>query len=192
MATWLPELDVDWFWIVGKPASPVRNASTTPPNFLFVESSDAFENIAPKVCAACHYALDKNTDYLCVMDDDTYCRPERLLKSGFNRADYIGYVRTAGLNGVPYIQGSCFWLSARSMEHIILSGEMRNGIIDDGAVGRALVDKVLFSHDYRYEPGPYPNVRPLPGNSIISTHKCTTMQIMQAVHQPFARNTSRT
>lgn len=183
--TWLPELDADFFFLVGKPVEDI-------PDVLSIPVSDAFEDIAPKVHAACHYALNENTDFLCILDDDTYLRPERLLNSNFWKADYIGFMRTSGLfynQEIPYAQGSCLWLSRRAMEHVLRSKVMVPGVIDDGALGRALVDRVQFTHDYRYYPGPVPEVRPLPENKIISTHKCLPPQ-MRWVHEDFKKRNS--
>jgi hypothetical protein len=182
LATWLPELDADFFFLIGNPV-PVGN------DFLYCQTSDAFADIAPKVFLACKYALDENITNLCVCDDDTYIRPERLMQSYFWKGDYIGFMRTSGLDynqGVPYAQGSAFWLSERSMEHIVQRPDiMVPGVIDDGAVGRCLIDKVRFTHDWRYEPGPYPERAPAPGNNVITTHKCLPAQML-AVHKAWS------
>jgi len=187
LATWLPELDADFFFLIGSPA-PVGND-----DFLYCRTSDAFSDIAPKVFLACKYALDENVTNLFVCDDDTYARPERLMRSYFWKGDYIGFMRTSGLDynqGVPYAQGSAFWLSERSMERIATCPDiMVSGVIDDGAVGRCLIDTVQFIHDYRYEPGPYPERSPLPDNNIITTHKCLPAQ-MREVHKPWAKHLS--
>lgn len=188
--TWLRHLDADFFYLIGNPTP--QNGGPTLPEVLSCDVSDEFENIAPKIKVACRYALDENADFLFVCDDDTYVRPDRLLRSGFIHGDYIGFMRTSGLDynkGVPYAQGSAYWLSARAMELVVLSSVMQNGIIDDGAVGQALVDKVPFTHDWRYEPGPHPIRRPLPENNLITTHKCHSADLMQSVHLPFTRNT---
>lgn len=149
--------------------------------------SDDFKDIAPKVRIACRYALDTNVEHMLVCDDDTYARPERLIKSGFEKHDYVGFMRTSGLDynrGVPYAQGSAFWLSARAMERIVTSTVMVPGIIDDGAVGQALVDKVPFVHDHRYWPGPNAEIVPDKNNNVITTHKCLP-DVMRRMHMPW-------
>ncbi len=188
IATWLKGIDEDFFFLIGSPTpgegGPVICDS------MACAVSDSFQDIAPKVLAACRYALDENTPHLFVCDDDTYVCMQRLRASSFWRGDYIGFMRTdtnpSQNLGIPYAQGSAFWLSARSMEWICRNEHlMRPGIIDDGAVGQCLVDKVPFTHDYRYEPGPNPmNERgwrtPMPNNNIISAHKCTPVQMVTA------------
>jgi hypothetical protein len=164
--------DLDWsdfVYLIGCPTEIVENDS------LGIECDDSFGNMAPKVAAACSYALMQNVEHMLVCDDDTYARPERLIKSGFEKHSYVGFMRTSGLDyngGVPYAQGHAFWLDARSMEYVVNSPEMQMGIIDDGAVGRALIDKVPFCHDWRYEPGPNCPRFPEPSNNVITTHKC--------------------
>lgn len=189
LQTWLPELDwADFFFITGNPTPGMGGPTIT--DTLACNVSDEFANIAPKIRCACMYALDNNAEHLFVCDDDTYVRSDRLLQSGFQKHDYVGFLRVGplGYNGdVPYAQGSAYWLSARAMELIILSPEMREGVIDDGAVGRALVDKVGFVHDWRYEPGPFwANRRPLPQNNIITTHKCLPDEMPRA-HDPWRK-----
>lgn len=171
LATWLPQLDCDFFYLIGSP-TPAQGGPVIPDS-MACDVSDDFSSIAPKIDCACRYAMDENITNLFVCDDDTYVVASRLLKSGFARLDYAGWVRPGGdiANGfVPYMQGSAYWLSARAMEHIIKSGEMHNNIIDDGAVGRALYGKVPFTHDARYQPGPVASLI-LESNDFISSHK---------------------
>lgn len=189
LATWLPELDADFFWILGNP-TPANGGPVIMDSFS-CDVSDAFENIAPKILHACHYALNENVEHLFVCDDDTYVQPKRLAESGFWNFDYVGHLRVTGLDynkNIPYAQGSAYWLSARSMEQIVLRPDiLKNGIIDDGAVGQALIDKVPFTHDWRYEPGPFADRAPLKGNNVITTHKCLP-NIMWYVHDQWRKS----
>jgi len=90
--------------------------------------------------------------------------------------DYVGYLRVAPLgynNEIPYAQGSAYWLSREAARLVAKSPLMKNGIIDDGAVGQALYGTVPFVHDDRYQPGPMPFARyPQKSNNIITAHKC--------------------
>lgn len=185
--TWLQNLDNDFFFVVGRR----HDGMVVMPDAITADVSDDFENIAPKIIVACKYALEENTDNLFVCDDDTYVVPERLLDSGFANGEYIGFMRTSGLDynkGVPYAQGSAYWLSARSMEWVLRNQHILcNGIIDDGAVGQALIDHVPFTHDWRYNPGPVPERIPLKGNNLISTHKCLPKS-MRFVHEQWRRS----
>lgn len=191
LATWIPQLDCDFFHLIGNPTP--HNGGPVLVDVLSCDVSDAFADIAPKILCACHYSLEHNVEHMFVCDDDTYVVASRLLISDFRKHDYVGWVRPEGdvVNGnVPYMQGSAYWISARAMEQIVLSNEMRPGIIDDGAVGRALYGKVPFVHDARYWPGPVCETwLPPTRNCFISTHKCLPAA-MEAVHVAVMRNTT--
>lgn len=179
--TWLQTWPHDFYYLIGKPyATPVADA-------LHCDVSDAFADIAPKILHACRYALEQNTEHLVVCDDDTYIRPERLLASGFEKFDYFGFLRVSLLDynkGIPYAQGSCYTLSARAMERIVLAADiMQPGIIDDGAVGQALIGKVPFTHAHLFNPGPEPEPV-LPSNEWISMHKALP-PVMRQLHYPW-------
>lgn len=155
--------------------------------------SDAFPNIAPKICCGFRYALISNYDFAFVCDDDTYIVPERLLYSRFWQNDYAGYIRVGDArfnNGRPYIQGAGYWISARAMEIAVSSSILKsNGVIDDGAVGQALYGRVPFVHDDRFFPGPDWHDRyPERGNNVITTHKCLPKEML-ALHDLWTRET---
>lgn len=174
--TWLPAVAAwaDCFFLVGQPYSPSL------PDSLACNVSDAFADIAPKVSYACFYALEAKIDRLLICDDDTFIVPDRLRIAAESSLDYVGFMRTSGLqynDGIPYAQGSAYWLSRRAMAIVAESPAMVPGVIDDGAVGRALVGKVDFTHDYRYEPGPNASPAPAASNEIITTHKCLPEQM---------------
>lgn len=181
--TWLKYADTDFFYLIGNPTP--GNGGPVITDALACDVSDAFENIAPKILYACMYALSSNITNLFVCDDDTYAFYSRLMKSGFEKLDYVGHMRTDGIDynqNIPYAQGSAYWLTARSMEHIVKRSDiMRGGIIDDGAVGQCLIDKVPFTHDCRYHPGPAP-IAPDSRNNVITTHKCQPA-MMRQVHE---------
>lgn len=179
--TWLPELDcAEFFFIIGDGPDDVNER-----DLLQCAVSDAFTNIAPKILCACLYALGENYEHLVVLDDDTYVRPDRLAACGYQLHDYMGFLRVGPLgynDDIPYAQGSAYTLSARAMEYIATATNiMVPGVIDDGAVGRALVDKVPFVHNWNFEPGPFWHNRfPAPTNNIITTHKCLPDEMVQA------------
>lgn len=172
--TWVQDVRdwADYFFLLGQPTK-----GNQPGDALLCEVSDAYADLAPKILCSCQYALNSNIDRMFVCDDDTYVRADRLYMASKQTEDYVGYIRTGGLdwNGnIPYAQGSAYWLSARAMEYIVAAhAEMRPCRVEDGSVGRALIDKVFFTHDYRYYPGPYPDTRPTVENKLITTHKCS-------------------
>jgi len=87
------------------------------------------------------WALERDYDFMFKADSDTYLSPKRLLASGFERYDYVGYFPFVPTNSglshfctpeglVPswadargayiYASGGCgFWLSKRSMEAMV-------------------------------------------------------------------------
>lgn len=175
--TWLKDVDCDFFFLIGdqKPSEQ---------DVLWCDgASDAFQNIAPKVKTACLYALGENVTNLLVCDDDTFIRWAEMMTSGFHKFDYVGHLRTDDIAynlHVPYAQGAAYWLTDRSMEHIVrdVHNKMRNGIIDDGAVGQCLDGKVPLNHDRRYWPGPYlPQPDIAAGSKLVSLHKCTPAEM---------------
>jgi hypothetical protein len=163
--------DFSYKFILGGPTSSVLEDRE---DELWFNLSDKFTDIAPKVAAGCRWALDHGFEKIFICDDDTYVVPQRLLEAVPN-ADYVGWFRPDGGDPypLPYIQGSAFWLSSKAAKIVAYSREMKNGVPDDVAVGRALYGHVGFYHDGRYEPGPlYYQRYPRRSNNVITTHKC--------------------
>jgi len=174
--TWLKEVDCDFFFLVG---GVFPDEHTT--DVLWCNSSDEFANIAPKVLYSVEYALENNFTNLCVCDDDTYIHWPRMKASGFEKFDYLGFVRNHG--ETPYMQGSCYWLNQWAMEMVVNHKKhMVNGVPDDFAVGRCLYGggEVTFTHEHRYaigNPYPEPEQWPQPSNEIIAVHKMNFMSM---------------
>jgi hypothetical protein len=189
--TWLQDIDCDFFFLIGNPTP--GNGGPVIMDSLACDVSDAFTDIAPKILFACMYALQENITNLCVVDDDTYLVPERLFKSGFEKFDYLGFVRSH--QDVPYMQGSCYCLSERSMARIIKPVEpywMAPGVPDDFAVGRCLYGEVPYTHEHRFvvgDPYPGPDRWPSPKNDVISCHKANP-KVMREIHCNRGLNTS--
>jgi hypothetical protein len=169
--TWLKNVDTDFFFILGGQFPDVHTTDV-----LWCNFSDAFENIAPKVLYGVEYALENNITNLCVCDDDTYIHWPRMLKSGFEKLDYLGFVRS--YSDTPYMQGSCYWLSEPAMaciaNHKHNRQKMKDGVPDDVAVGQCLYGSFPFTHEHRYSVGmPYPELSCIPrhDNNIIACHK---------------------
>jgi hypothetical protein len=177
--TWLKSVASDFFFLLG--GEPPSSSDT---DVLFIRgASDAFANIAPKVLGAVEYALEENITNLVVCDDDTYIHWTRMVKSGFQKFDYLGFVRS--YSAVPYMQGSCYSLSELAMECIMKNKfNMHNGIPDDAAVGQCLYGEVPFTHEHRFSISvPYPplNMVPQSDNNVIAAHKMNPIA-MRACH----------
>jgi len=179
--TCLNNIDVDFFFMIGNPTP--GNGGPVIMDSLACDESDAFTDIAPKVLAAVEYSLDNNVTNLVIIDDDTYLCWPRMLASGFQKFDYLGFVRDYDFN--VYMQGACFTLSERAMERIMKNKHcMTNGIPDDVAVGRCLYGEVPFTHEHRFSIGvPYPTSLwwPQKDNAVIAAHKMDTYN-MRACH----------
>jgi hypothetical protein len=164
--TWLKDVDTDFFFLIGEPtATPI-------PDALMCATPDGFNKISPKILFACAYALQENVTNLLVLDDDTFVHWPRMKTSGFEKYDYLGFVRTHLV--WPYMQGSCYWLSERAMQYVAKPELTACDIPDDLAVGRVLHGKVPFTHEHRYQVGhPYPeqHLWPRKDNDIIASHK---------------------
>ena len=176
--TWLKTVDTDFFFLLGDAPTEYNWNGVTDALYCrargsFAPVSDAFADIAPKVLHAVEYALADNVTNLVVCDDDTFIHWPRMMESGFERFDYLGFVRS--YSDTPYMQGSCYTLSERAMAAIVKRNwYMKNGVPDDAAVGQCLYGEVPFTHENRFSIGvPYPMLQqmPLPNNSIVASHK---------------------
>lgn len=178
--TWLRDLKWDRMFAVGN--LPPGAGKFHEANTLVFPVSDEFKNIAPKVAAALAWGIKHNFSPFFICDDDTYVVPSRLIawpSTCGEPADYRGWFRPDGGHGypLPYIQGSAFWLSRKAAELVASSPEMVDGVPDDVAVGRALWEKVAFTHDPAFHPGPLPELT----SERITTHKCLP-ETMRAIH----------
>lgn len=81
---------------------------------------DGYKDLPAKSKAICKWAVENGYDFACLLDDDTYLRPERLLGAGFEEFDYVGRVRGASgditITPAPYCSGFAYWLSAKAMK----------------------------------------------------------------------------
>ena len=184
--TWLDHCDDDFFFVLGRsPGLSLGQVDyVTYKDALMCDVSDDFKDIAPKVLGAVQYSLEQNVTNLVVVDDDTYLCWPRLASSGFQKFDYLGFVRD--YDDRVYMQGSCYSLSERAMERIMKNNHcMTSGIPDDVAVGRCLYGEVPFTHEHRFAVGvPYPESTrwPQSSNEIIASHKANR-DIMYRIHE---------
>jgi hypothetical protein len=123
-----------------------------------------------KVQRIAYLALAGDYDFVFKCDDDTYIHVPRLLASGFEKHDYVGWT----LEREYYAQGGAgYWLSKRALEAIVKHGVKHYE--EDAGVGLALAKEQIFPvHDSRYQPGMGPNeaLAPAKDNSIITLHNC--------------------
>jgi hypothetical protein len=156
------------FWFVGNGDAQVSEESV-----IHVDCGDRYEDLIAKTRAMVRWAIEQDYDYCFFTDTDTFVAVEKLLKSGYEQHDYIGWCR-----GRDYAQGgSGYWLSRKAMEALVAdTTPTPETIWEDLHVGTVLARHgIVPHHDERYLVGPA-NVHqdtPTPSNQIITLHKLT-------------------
>ena len=131
---------------------------------------DDYKSLPEKSFAVIKWAREHGYDYLLKLDDDVYCRPERLVVPG---TDYTGHAYGHRL----YCSGAAYWLSARAMD-AILGKWYRRSNAEDSCVGETLrFHHIHLTEDPRYRVGwrSHPkdgpeNEFPHPDNDAITFH----------------------
>lgn len=133
-----------------------------------VEAPDHYRGMKRKVQKMLEWCYDRDYDFLFKCDVDTYCHIPRLMKSGFEVFDYVGY------GTVPY-GGSGYWLSRRAITFLVneIRGndqDTRFGQCEDWWVDEILRANGLEPHqDSRYHS--LTNEGPNPNNDFITVHQ---------------------
>lgn len=159
---------------------------------VILDCSDTYKTLPQKVRAMCQWALDEGIDYVFRCDDDVYCRPERLLASGFENHDYIGRLRgPSGGFPHPYASGFSYWLSRRAMYQIVkYTSQPKDSAEDRWVAGQLLKGGIECHPDYRYRiiksatNAISGNDGPRQGNDIISVGEMD-FDSMRKVHNLF-------
>lgn len=149
------------------------------------EVDDAFGDLSKKTQHSLRWAYEQQYDYVYRCFPDTYCRPERLVRCGFEANDYYGDFRGEHCTPDNYASGGPgYWMSRRAFE-LVLNAP----IIGPEATGKHTrvwpyaedlwVGQVLNWHrnlglkyfdDNRFINRGTNQAGPLASNSIISTH----------------------
>ncbi len=183
--TWLQNCELDYFWFMaGKPTGRQGN-------YLYLDCADTYDALPIKSQKMIQWAYDQEYDWLCKMDNDSYCRPERLLTSGYWNHDYSGVVKappSAKPNfNTPYCHGgAAYWISRKAMKVI---AEYRGNIfetspIEDGAVARVLALAGIKPHSDKRYCRTARDGEPTKTNDIITAHHCSGFR-MQMIHNNF-------
>jgi hypothetical protein len=167
--------------------APVR--SDGHPDEVFLDVPDDYEHLSRKVQAICKYALDRGYDYLYKCDDDTAVFVDRLMRSGFENCDQMGFsdCRHKRRGCSCYIRGGPgYWLSRRAMQ-LVVDAPACN-LAEDLWVGKVLRESALpgvidvkrLGHP-GYLPGETPPYvsPPLPEGTV-TAHACTP-EMMRAI-----------
>jgi hypothetical protein len=180
--TWLKDYLMDYRFYVGKGNIEVLD------DVIELDCEDDYANLHIKQGLALKYALDNfEFDYVFNCDDNTYVVVDRLLSSGYENYDYMGF--PCELGNVKYAQGaSGYFISKRAIE-AFASVSIDSPIYkmpntpSDFLVGAILASKGIFLQanplfnmgkyitDEKGTVG-YPNVLPTLENKYISAHYC--------------------
>jgi galactosyltransferase len=175
--SWATQSSIPVLWFVG-------NGETVTDDVIHLDCDDTYNKLIDKTRAMVKYVLDNDYDYAFFTDTDTFICVDKLLASGFEAHDYIGWCR-----GRDYAQGgSGYWLSRKAMTALIDdTTPTTHTIWEDMHVGHVLARHgITPHHDERYLVGPA-NVHmdwPTKGNAIITLHKLT-VETMEKVWQRY-------
>lgn len=163
--TWLTDIPVglDYKFFLGRVAKrePVEDE-------IFLDVNDTYTGLPAKTRAICEYAVANGYDWLHKIDDDVYCRAERLLHAVPQHGQYVGRRRSPS-GGFPswYCSGFSYWLDAAACR-IVANAPLSSDECEDRWVGNALmphgIDSVLDNRYIVFREQPFP----APGNNIIS------------------------
>jgi hypothetical protein len=108
-----PNVDARFFY-----GEPVRDSDR---DEIFVNAPDDYVGLSHKIKEICRYALAKGYEFLVKADDDTVLHIDRLLRSGFDSVDQMGYFGCTHAPGTCscYATGMCYTLSRRAMELVV-------------------------------------------------------------------------
>lgn len=178
-AKYLPAFEryVSLKFFYGSPSSEPRQLFN---DEVFLGVPDGYSSLPQKVKAIYQWALGKGYDYVFKCDDDTFLYLDRLMASGFEGHDYLGYCYPSHGN---YISGGTgYWLSRKAMEILALSDP--EGWAEDKWVGLTLGKHgIKPTRDARYLPGfalHYVELEKVPeDHSYLSFHACTPAMMRQ-------------
>lgn len=181
LRSWAADLDrfenVDLLFLIGGCEGPPRAAGRE----LYLPCPDDYASLPRKILQFLRWALvHREFDYLFKCDDDTYLRLDRLLSYDTKQQDYIGAEWAPGVN---YASGGAGYFLSRKAADIAARG-LESLIETEGLGGYPvgaedlLVGEVLrragvpFSIEPRFIPYGNDDLRPKPGNDIITAHAC--------------------
>ncbi len=163
--TWLLEataLGVDYKFFHGRGATPRHDVVVLP-------VVDELYGLAEKAKAKAKWAFDSGYEYVFSCFPDTYTRPERLLRCGFEKADYLGNVYQFP-DSAPFCQGGPGYILSRKACESVFSHPLCY-LNDDCFIGDILsrTDAVRVHHPgfTAFGPGPLRN------NESITNHLST-------------------
>ena len=161
---------------------------------VWLDCPDSYEERRRKVEGILSFALGRGYGYLWRLDDDQYCRPERLL--ALPPRDYQGCAVDFKAGNVRACIGWIIGLSRRSME-ILLSPDLRpysahedvwigQKLRDHGVLPHHMEGLVKCTHDHGVPNGWTNQEPPRTYNNVVASCEYTPDQ-MREVHEGFQR-----
>jgi hypothetical protein len=208
--TWLPDTKnkCDYRFFFGR-----GQHNDTQPDEVIMDCDDAYRGLACKVQAACKWALAQGYEEFYKVDDDTYVRPERVVRAGFEKNDYVGMKNppTDKYHENIYCRGgSGYYLSKRSLLALaaapIPNPDIPRDYAEDSWVGRITAEAgIEATHDDRVRCADFsgPNRGPRPMGSVTWKRDVPTLQNkiistceflgaeMLAVHEEWVKSMER-
>ena len=188
--TWVADLDklnVDHKFFYGRGGNREPLADE-----VFLDVPDDYVNLPYKLRAIFRWALAQGYEYIFVCDDDTYVWSDRLLASGFEYHDYVGYDWAWNLsdkdNDNNFASGLGYWVSAKAAKIVATTPEqIANHLFqcaDDVWVGHVLREAgIRVEHDARYHPNnanKFIDIGDVPlQHAYIALHACESETIRQ-------------
>lgn len=177
---------VDLVFVIGDPELkiPKRDGS-----FLYVPCPDTYKALPKKTRWLCLWTIGcTDADYLFKCDDDTYCRPDRLVTALLTdpRWEAVGgaVARRNRIDRFCFHGGAGYILHRRAMMAVGAYLTLQEGS-EDYSVGAVLKENglnVLNEGRLNFNKQYYPT----PENNFITTHNLSPEQ-MRAMHQTFKR-----
>jgi hypothetical protein len=170
--TWLAGCPIDYKFFLTR--APIDQRLD---ELVFPGTADGRSRLLQKFSREADYVLANGYDYFFRCQVDTYVHIPRLLRSGFEQYDYLGY----GQGGWPlcapfYYGGSGFWLSRKAL--LCLQETLKEpawikkveNCVDDTGIGIILekhgIERISNQEHYRdHRPGPGPD------NNCITFHE---------------------
>ena len=114
-STWLKDIECqcDYRFFFGRGGSGNHQ-----PDEIVLDCDDAYRGLACKVWRICQYAQAHGYKYVFKVDDDTYTRPERVVRAGYEGKEYVGARcgPTDKYHEHPYARGGTgYWLGPKAI-----------------------------------------------------------------------------
>jgi hypothetical protein len=154
--TWIQDIHgADYRFFLG------RGDGSPQSDEVWLDCEDDYWNLPDKTKKMCSWALAHRYDFIFKCDDDVLVFPDRLLKSGFEKYDYSGWLSRTFLREDakayydkprPCAGGFSYWLSAKAARIVSLEEwHVSLDFAEDRFVGNTLAQHgILGHHDDRY------------------------------------------